>query len=514
MDDSLLPIDIHYNKLQDWLQNRRHCIATWQQSAIDIRQRINVAIQDMPPVDEITQLLKGTYINYFHCLQIVELLKQTEDGAKNIFGRYSSQRLKDWLEIIKLYEKDGIYLAEAAQMLGRSVNYEIPALKRQIAKCLQLQQEYARKEVEYGKASDEFHEKFKVACKRMGIEGKSIKKELFELVKCLPQTFEEIARESRKLSPVVSYYTRFISFILDKVDADKDCLNLLRHVIERGNTTVFEWQTGRPPLKVIETPFVLDTLDEDESQEKEEKIDWGNLDLSTSITEGASDDPGIVLEEDAIDNEIIDWEVIDPLASGIEIEVVNSDSSPEAEAAQVSADATASGVDALSLLDNIATRSIFVDELSELETFLRQRLVELSMSGAGALSGTILQSAPESLNLDREKVAAMLEEVSALLDRLMTQKMVDLLLIRSFPRYVDRLVDDLKRLTSESEKMRSMSRLMVLKREETLSEQHDLEPKLEVMRQKMKELQRQIETDISTKYKNRRVNVMGEINTI
>lgn len=59
-------------------------------------------------------------------------------------------------------------------------------------------------------------------------------------------------------------------------------------------------------------------------------------------------------------------------------------------------------------------------------------------------------------------------------------------------RYVDRLVDDLKRLTSESEKMGSMSRLMVLKRDEVLSEQHDLEPKLEVMRQKMKELQRQV----------------------
>lgn len=56
------------------------------------------------------------------------------------------------------------------------------------------------------------------------------------------------------------------------------------------------------------------------------------------------------------------------------------------------------------------------------------------MGGTGALSGAILQSAPESLNLDREKVAAMLEEVSALLDRLTTQKMVDLLLIRSFPR--------------------------------------------------------------------------------
>lgn len=77
---------------------------------------------------------------------------------------------------------------------------------------------------------------------------------------------------------------------------------------------------------------------------------------------------------------------------------------------------------------------VFLDVFFQLETFLRQRLVELSVSSTGVLSSTILQSAPESLNLDREKVAAMLEEVSTLLNRLMTQKMVDLLLIRSFPR--------------------------------------------------------------------------------
>ena len=33
-------------------------------------------------------------INYFHCLRIVELLKETEFGTKNIFGRYSSRRMK------------------------------------------------------------------------------------------------------------------------------------------------------------------------------------------------------------------------------------------------------------------------------------------------------------------------------------------------------------------------------------------------------------------------------------
>ncbi len=33
-------------------------------------------------------------INYFHCQRITELLKSTDDGAKTIFGGYSSQRMK------------------------------------------------------------------------------------------------------------------------------------------------------------------------------------------------------------------------------------------------------------------------------------------------------------------------------------------------------------------------------------------------------------------------------------
>lgn len=39
-----------------------------------------------------------TDIHYFHCLRIVEILKGTEASSKNIFGRYSSQRMKvGWL---------------------------------------------------------------------------------------------------------------------------------------------------------------------------------------------------------------------------------------------------------------------------------------------------------------------------------------------------------------------------------------------------------------------------------
>ena len=39
-------------------------------------------------------ILTFTDINYFHCIRIVELLKISESATKNIFGGYSSKRMK------------------------------------------------------------------------------------------------------------------------------------------------------------------------------------------------------------------------------------------------------------------------------------------------------------------------------------------------------------------------------------------------------------------------------------
>lgn len=47
----------------------------------------------------------------------MQILKQTEADSKNIFGYYSSQRMKDWLEIVKMYEKDNVYLGMCGQSL-------------------------------------------------------------------------------------------------------------------------------------------------------------------------------------------------------------------------------------------------------------------------------------------------------------------------------------------------------------------------------------------------------------
>lgn len=74
-------------------------------------------------------------INFFHCQEIVEILRETEKDTKNIFGYYSSQRMKDWQEIVDLYKRDKLFLAECAQILQRLVQYEIPSLKKSIQKA-------------------------------------------------------------------------------------------------------------------------------------------------------------------------------------------------------------------------------------------------------------------------------------------------------------------------------------------------------------------------------------------
>ena len=192
----------------------------------------------MPEHSDITDLLSGTNINFFHCVKIVEILKETEKDSKNFFGQYGSQRMTDWKEILGLYEKENIFLAEASQLLIQAVVYEIPGFKKQITKvplnklkmyslcffkcykscqisyglffsflkAAQTQDECDKKEKENIKKSEEFRHEYTNACKNLGIDGSStktseIKKAIIGLLEDLPKTYTRIAEESKTLEP-------------------------------------------------------------------------------------------------------------------------------------------------------------------------------------------------------------------------------------------------------------------------------------------------------------------------
>lgn len=495
-----MPIDIQTSKLLDWLVDRRHCNLKWQSLVLTIREKINTAIQDMPESQEIAQLLSGSYIHYFHCLRIVDLLKGTEASTKNIFGRYSSQRMKDWQEIISLYEKDNTYLVELSSLLVRNVNYEIPSLKKQIAKCQQLQQDYSRKEEEGQAGAAEMREQFYHSCKQYGITGDNVRRELLALVKDLPSQLAEIGAGAQSLGEAIDLYQACVEFVCDS--PTEQVLPMLRYVQKKGNSTVYEWRTGTEP-SVVERP----QLEEPPEQVQEDEIDWGDFVVeavsdsgNTISAETPGIDWGISLESESKDAgaDGIDW---GDDAAASEITVL--------ETGTEAPEGVARGSDALTLLEYPETRNQFIDELMELEIFLSQRAVEMSEE-ADILSVSQFQLAPAILQgQTKEKMLSLVSTLQHLIGQLTSLRMQHLFMILASPRYVDRVTELLQQKLKQSQLLALKKDLMVEKQQEALQEQAALEPKLDLLLEKTRELQKLIEADISKRYNGRPVNLMG-----
>ncbi|XP_051274229.1 CDK5 regulatory subunit-associated protein 3 [Dicentrarchus labrax] len=494
-----LPIDIQTSKLLDWLLDRRHCNLKWQSAVKEIREKINVAIQDMPENEEIKKLLSGSYIHYFHCLRIVEILKGTEASSKNIFGRYSSQRMKDWQEIVSLYEGDNVYLAEVASLLSRNVSYEGPALRKQLAKAQQLQQELSRREVECQSSAADLRERYYAACKKYGITGENVARELQALVKDLPAVLEEVGKDAAKLEEQIQLYTAFTNFVCEW---SEPVLPMLTFVQKRGNATFYEWRTGKVPT-VIERPFVEDAPPDAVT---EDTIDWGNFGEGANsqepvITVEDGADWGISLEPGSEDSGAggIDWG--DSEAAPIEIEIVDAGTDcPEG---------VAKGEDALSILENSQSRSQFIDELMELEVFLMQRVSEMGEEG-DVVAMSQFQLAPSVIQgQSREHIREMLSEVQDLLGRLTSLRMQHLFMIQASPRYVERVSEVLRQKLKQADILVLKGATMAEKRQEALEEQSRLEPRVDLLAGCTRELQKLIEADISKKYHKRPVNIMG-----
>lgn len=467
---------------------------------LTIREKINTAIQDMPESQEIAQLLSGSYIHYFHCLRIVDLLKGTEASTKNIFGRYSSQRMKDWQEIISLYEKDNTYLVELSSLLVRNVNYEIPSLKKQIAKCQQLQQDYSRKEEEGQAGAAEMREQFYHSCKQYGITGDNVRRELLALVKDLPSQLAEIGAGAQSLGEAIDLYQACVEFVCDS--PTEQVLPMLRYVQKKGNSTVYEWRTGTEP-SVVERP----QLEDPPEQVQEDEIDWGDFGLEAVSDSGniiSAETPGIdwgiSLESESKDAgaDKIDWG-----DNAVASEITVLETGTEAP------EGVARGSDALTLLEYPETRNQFIDELMELEIFLSQRAVEMSEE-ADILSVSQFQLAPAILQgQTKEKMLSLVSTLQHLIGQLTSLRMQHLFMILASPRYVDRVTELLQQKLKQSQLLALKKDLMVEKQQEALQEQAALEPKLDLLLEKTRELQKLIEADISKRYNGRPVNLMG-----
>ncbi|KAM4884281.1 CDK5 regulatory subunit-associated protein 3 isoform 2-T2 [Sylvia borin] len=511
-----VPIDIQTSKLLDWLQDRRHCGRRWQTQVQQVRERIQAALRDMPEHPEIRELLQGSYLHYFHCLRIVEILRGTEASTKNLFGRYSSQRMKDWQEIVSLYEKENAYLAELSSLLWRGVSYEAPALRRQLSRCQQAQQELARREDEAQLGANELRERFLVSCRQYGIAGEDVRRELLAQVQALPSLLSRVGDGVSALGDAIELYQACVAFVCDSPGAE--VLPLLRFVASHGNCSVFRWRTGRDP-RGLERP----ELRAGPQPPPEDTIDWG--DFPTEPPQGGDIDWGITVEASAQGDDGIDWGdgeqgqegtiPAEPSAQGDDgIDWGDGEQGQEGTITVLEAGAeapqdVARGSDALTLLENAETRNQFIDELMELELFLAQRLLELE-DEADVVAMSQLQMAPALLQgQSGHQVRGQLATTRELLAQLCSRSVQHLCMILASPRYVERVTALLRQKLLQAELLLAKKDTLAQKRRQALAEQEALEPQLQQLQRRIKELQKLIEDDISKRYGGRPVNLMG-----
>ncbi|KAM4623180.1 CDK5 regulatory subunit-associated protein 3 [Discoglossus pictus] len=498
-----VPIDIQTSRLLDWLVDRRHCALNWQSKVLQIREKINQALQDMPEHEGIRSLLSGTYINYFHCLKIVDILKGTEAATKNLFGRYSSQRMKDWQEVISLYQVDNTYLGECASLLVRNISYEIPAIRKQMTRCQQLVAESERRAEECVHGASEQREQYSNSCKQYKISGVDIRRELQELVRDVPSLLRQIGADAAGLATAIKVYQACVTFVCES--SPEDSLPLLRYLQQRGDTTVYEWRVGEAPER-IERPQIEEQ--ETPKCEDEGEIDWGGIGVQSAtpaddlgdVTVGEINWDNITLVPEDAGSDGIVWESGD--ASSAEVITV-------LEAGSHVPPGVARGLDALTILENPDTRNQFVDELMELELFLSQWLLSLE-GDTDIVSVTQFQTAPPILQgQTREPVAAMLSTVKDLIGRLTDVRMRHLFLILASPRYVDRVTDLLRQRLRQAELLEKKSTSWEERGNAAREEREALEPKLALIQDRSRELQGQIEADLSRRYNNRPVKLIG-----
>lgn len=516
MDEQNIPIDINTSKLLDWLISRRHVNKDWQKNVVKIREKINNAIQDMPAHDGIVKLLSGQHINYFHCLKIIEILKETEADTKNLFGRYGSQRMKDWQDIVSSYERDNIHLAEAAQILIRNVNFEIPSLHKQVARLEQSQTECEKKIKEYTKNETVASNEFTASCKQLGITGNNIKKELIQLLDELPKIYSETVEKIKTVQPAIQLYEAFNKFLTGK-ETEMVTLNMLCYLIKNENTTTYEYVYGEKPV-TIETP-ALDIFEDDtEPTEGANEIDFGDS-PSEEIDFSLVDISPANLDTTPVDQADIDWGTSSSTDNGFEIiDQVDFDINLEESGIVVENSGLDGGVargnDALTVLDNPKTREMIINELLELEAFLKMRLFEMS-NESDLLSMSQMQEASSILQMQSlETVTSMNDCVSLALNEFMNKRTQHLHNVKHSPKYVDMLTASLKQKLDAVERMKARKKLLEEKIRDAREEIKNILPVINTTVEKTKLLQKQVEEEISKKYKGRQVNIVGGVNML
>ncbi|KOB66664.1 putative CDK5 regulatory subunit associated protein 3, partial [Operophtera brumata] len=296
-----------------------------------------------------------------------------------------------------------------------NMRYELQMLLNLHQFCLECE----KKQADCLKNETSSKAEFISQCKQLGIHGDRIKKEL-------------IGKSLKPLLPAIELYSAFARYILGERAAP--VLPLLQYVVEHGNTTVYEWSYGEPPLSVEPDPVHIELDDGD--QAAGDQIDFG-------------------------DNNVIDFGHFSRHSHHIAGGVRDSDRGARGPGGHSAGEGRPH-----------ATRQ--PEHQKSLESFLKMRLYETNLSNESH-SFSLLQQLPTE---STSALAGMLASVQGSAASLTAPQYVHLHNVKHSPRYVDVLTAQLKQKLGLCDKMSRLASRAGDQRDAAVARAADLRPAL------------------------------------
>ena len=554
----MLPLDVHYASLPDWIMQRQVVEANWLRKLRPVRDKIQAAVSDLVAArcaqdnsgpsseDKECSLLDSKVyaavreavsrcclatladpsgmsnvadqVLYCDAKSIFEGLLDgvskdpSRSAGKNFFGSFSDPLLSAWDSICHDYRRGNMYIAEAARALKIDVQYEIGSMKSSSDRRDRRVVQIGRRIDELSNSIREVERTLQVKCTRsnVSVERGDFRKQLEQRVDEIPPRLRAIHEKvkSDEMLEAANYYAAFTDYVHVSSSDVRPRLKNIKKLASEDLAGVNSKQGKN----------LSDSTDENSKREgTPASIDW-----SSGIESG-------ITEQSAGDNEAaeIDWSAA--LESGLDadggetngvaVEIDwNANNGEEIDwTAQFSTTTSSAGgspEEDNRPLSSPEERHELLTDLFELDCFLVQRIREIENStGTGGV--TSLHDYPGSLRSHGARsLEKWLDLVRKICDMMNDKSLQELLVISRGGHGFDRIVLEFDREIEKKSKILRQIDSLSTERIKLVDENKRKRPILEYYRAKVKRVKAIAEQGLSEHFKGRQINLVGDLNTI